>query len=936
MSSRTEGKTSELVTVNDGESKESNDYLRRFTDTETFQVYILHNTTEYIEKHGIEKVFVDNCSMFGITYFLYVFTTLYDDKMQSLKGELSEIVKDEDTLDKVYRYLKTYIIEYYIRDTQFGNTSAMYDIVRHCQANESIGILEYLYQQCDTSVETDILLRKLYDGISPETLTQFEICDMYSTLCTWKRFRNYLTSHVRWCMKTLRSNERSILHRVFHISYTRKTFSEIHVHLESLTGLLFKHATVPYLTWITTTLRQNKFRRNDKWIIGMRTEEPVTSMKEHVLMNIFACLQNHRSESPTYSISEFVDAYQGETSITDTPSNTYVLYLQCQAFDIIIHPLFKKLDYIVSQYMELDTIIEMATVEYTTNENASLSAISSSLTEMFRNKVSYLATSLDLKHILVPKALEIIHQHGYDVLRWLNEVTDSIFFRTNHHMFLTTIQNILFVLNYAKQKLKYHYSISDEIRTSTMALCVKLLVSSSFSVHYKREILEYLQLHRGAKRMTSKQAGDLWTYYATLEKGSGYPDEIKEQQNTIISLMKEHVLASNQMQKGRLFEVDDPSSLVFSIIHNLTVRMESYRDNYEYARQKYYSDRVLSLREIISQEKYSKWIQSDITKTLELLNILNVSCRFYTFRETLLEKLNTEKLCEILLYIIRYSTTRYHRTCPIMSKAVGLILYLVTFSDFCRAFVKVCNSTEPEEFKILQNIIHEADFKRHIVGDEVHESIHKILVTLKHYEGTLIDYDTVEIPFELLDPLMHTLIENPCVIPETNTIMEKSVIVRYLKTKEQNPFTRSKLTLKDLEEFNETEQAKKLRYQFDTKLQDFYTEHTTKVCSGIGKQETKTNDETKSESKTSQLQEEKTKQEDDDTKLEAKTFDVVETKQDTEDIDTRQEANASDISTEVSDNDTDPSTDIGDSDTTEPSVERGHSRLTPDEHTDGK
>ena len=254
---------------------------------------------------------------------------------------------------------------------------------------------------------------------------------------------------------------------------------------------------------------------------------------------------------------------------------------------------------------------------------------------------------------------------------------------------------------------------------------------------------------------------------------------------------------------------------------------------------------------------------------------------------------------------------------------------------------------------MLQNVIREADMKRHIVGDEVGQSIHKILLTLQHYKGVLIDYDNIDIPFELLDPLMHTLIETPYVIPETNTIMEKSVIVRYLKTKEQNPFTRSKLTLHDLDEYNETESAKKLRYQFETRLQDFYAEHTkevqpqtedteqldaenetksaemepdieSKTAQGPEtKIETKSTDgETKSESKTPEVPE---------TKSESKTPEVLETKEATlETENEKSQGNNTDVSTEVSEDDSESSTDIGDSDTTQTRAERCASYIVTD------
>ena len=182
-----------------------------------------------------------------------------------------------------------------------------------------------------------------------------------------------------------------------------------------------------------------------------------------------------------------------------------------------------------------------------------------------------------------------------------------------------------------------------------------MLENESIPLHYKTNILEYISEHNGIRLMSSDHVGKVWSYYAKLEKIGGYTDEIVDQQNTIVTLLRSYVQKKHHMEQDHLFVVDDPSSLVFGMINNLTTRMESYRDNYEYARNTYYSDRVLSMREIISQQKYSKLIQRDITKTLELLNIFIKASTFYSFRETLLEKLNIEKLCETLLYILRLS-----------------------------------------------------------------------------------------------------------------------------------------------------------------------------------------------------------------------------------------------------------------------------------------
>ena len=127
-----------------------------YQNTEEFLVYILHNDIEYITETGIEKVFVDNCTMFGVTYFSYVFTTLYTTFTKTLQSQKEELVKivEEDVLDKIYRYLSTYIVEFYVRESRFGSLQAIFDVVRQSLSTGSLDMIKFLYDKCATSVET--------------------------------------------------------------------------------------------------------------------------------------------------------------------------------------------------------------------------------------------------------------------------------------------------------------------------------------------------------------------------------------------------------------------------------------------------------------------------------------------------------------------------------------------------------------------------------------------------------------------------------------------------------------------------------------------------------------------------------------------------------------------------------------------------------------
>ena len=61
---------------------------------------------------------------------------------------------------------------------------------------------------------------------------------------------------------------------------------------------------------------------------------------------------------------------------------------------------------------------------------------------------------------------------------------------------------------------------------------------------------------------------------------------------------------------------------------------------------------------------------------------------------------------------------------------------------------------------------------------------------------------------------MSTPIEEPVVLPETDVIMDMSVISTHLLSSHTNPFTRSKLTIDILKEYNERKEAKELVNKF--------------------------------------------------------------------------------------------------------------------------
>ena len=92
----------------------------------------------------------------------------------------------------------------------------------------------------------------------------------------------------------------------------------------------------------------------------------------------------------------------------------------------------------------------------------------------------------------------------------------------------------------------------------------------------------------------------------------------------------------------------------------------------------------------------------------------------------------------------------------------------------------------------------------------------KIVLERKKYEDL---YD--EIPDELCDPIMNTLIEEPVMLPDMEIIMDKNVIERHLINDPHNPFNREELSMQDIEEFNKKNEVIEKINEFKIKIDKF-------------------------------------------------------------------------------------------------------------------
>ncbi len=93
------------------------------------------------------------------------------------------------------------------------------------------------------------------------------------------------------------------------------------------------------------------------------------------------------------------------------------------------------------------------------------------------------------------------------------------------------------------------------------------------------------------------------------------------------------------------------------------------------------------------------------------------------------------------------------------------------------------------------------------------------------------EYDE-EIPDEFLDPLTYEAIKDPILLPGMQSVngnhdmfIERSIVLKQLLEKEENPFTRDKLTRKELEEYNEKYDSKERINDFIKRFNAWKDEH---------------------------------------------------------------------------------------------------------------
>ena len=145
---------------------------------------------------------------------------------------------------------------------------------------------------------------------------------------------------------------------------------------------------------------------------------------------------------------------------------------------------------------------------------------------------------------------------------------------------------------------------------------------------------------------------------------------------------------------------------------------------------------------------------------------------------------------------------------------IKIILSCLNNPLFINFMAKDTRSYKPENIKFAVDKL----WRNHLLTQNEYD---KLLDMSTKIDRKMKEEEEIEVPDEFCDPLMACEIMEPVMLPDTDIIMEKSVIARHLLTDLHNPFNREPLTIEKLDKFNKKSRIKYLLKIFIEKKEEW-------------------------------------------------------------------------------------------------------------------
>ena len=710
-----------------------------------------------------------NCDLFFIKliknsdFELFIFTFV---KISINKQNKHEYLKFQ--YDYAYNFLYTYSLEYFIHKFCLYKENNIRNLLNNLYFDKiNSDILEFINFLCTFKISNcKHILKIIFNSLTTKTFTRTNICKLYNILFDLAIIRDYIITLDKWLFEDIKKNDFSILGEILSLPISEKN---TYFAIQNISKPFFKlfnnnNSTIQIWTWMNEILENNSDRNKESYSLFIQYNRNTNS--NYFLYNlyyiIYELFKKLQIKDGYPHISLYKDVIINFKFQNDNILNTVNLILK--AFQIIIIPTIKQMKYVIKQLEHANNPL---------NENSN-------------------------NHEQIIKLKEWASSHQHRLNRLLNNYTlnsihvvcrfiiNTIYYSNNidkylHNIDLSIIDSIYEFYSYlSHNKLRYISYLKFPVEF--YCVCIKLIKSNNINNNTKTRIIELISFQFNSiyckyldfPYIQNNLFDTFIDSFINCKYWTGITDDSKRNiRFTIIYLFG--LISSDFQQNCKLtlyFKNNDLKHNLFwnILLYDISIVIDDIKKRHSYKTSNF----VVIL-------KYIKYLLSAI------------HCEIF------INKLMSETIGSLFINVVYHSILlNTNDKASILKKDLISIINKMSNHDNFRIlienFITNDNSTRINLLKFV--------------------SFNKVLFD-KISSYTIINLDNV--PNDFLDPITNTLIKNPVVLPASQIIMDKNVIIRYLTLTEEDPFNRAELKIDSLIQYNHTLEAKQIISNFKKK-----------------------------------------------------------------------------------------------------------------------
>ena len=460
------------------------------------------------------------------------------------------------------------------------------------------------------------------------------------------------------------------------------------------------------------------------------------------------------------------------------------------AFRTVISPLYFQLNELYLNQMDIKNLIDNLK-----NSN--------NMSQLIKRKISQNEQSLSLieKCIDMIKLLlddEEFNSYSFRFYETFSQWTLSL---PKKHIILDDMFDNLaeFIMNYLDEIPKIH-----ELGTNTSLVISKIFSSKKYTknpeIRYKF-IMIYSRIVKETNKYHEDTAQFLIDYHNDID-GYGLPNDSKFRKKQIVYNI------INSMPYDILDKVQQHPSFYKLIYKSLTDSLEIFG---------IYSKTMKDSEGIdISSPDYSR-VTAVLSDILLCIKIIVVSLVHMSYNKILIAILRKDECIELFAPLLN-SFINFFPTITEKDQEKEIINII---NDLLKLTLEIDKGSKKliDELTCDDYIFKKDNYER--IREYASTEITKLLDNILSNNYGHVNED--EIPEEFLDPLTYKLIENPILLPNMNNVsadlfLDKVTMIKQLLSKEENPFTRQKLTLEELNNYNKEPDVVKKINSYKEKL----------------------------------------------------------------------------------------------------------------------